>query len=67
MKSEVNEIEFPQELEIIIRERAELMLKKPEINKIYQSHKTYEEAKNWIFKMAVATLYGYTKQLIEVA
>ena len=37
-------------------DRAIEMLKNPQINNIYQSFETESEAKNWLFKSALATL-----------
>ncbi len=38
--------------------RTNEMLKDSRINAIYQSHKTKDEAENWLIKTAIATLMG---------
>ena len=40
----------------MVMERANEMLKDPQINKQYQAFKTVDEAKDWILKCALATL-----------
>lgn len=40
----------------IVMTRANEMLKDSRINAIYQSHKTKDEADNWLLRTALATL-----------
>ena len=40
----------------IVMERVNEMLKDDQINKLYQSYKTEDEAKDWLIKSAIATL-----------
>lgn len=49
--------ELPSELFETVMSRANAMLKEVEINKIYQSFKTEQLAKDWLIKTAIATLF----------
>ena len=41
-----------------IKERINLMLQDFQINFAYQGHKTEKEAQDWIFNLALCSLYG---------
>ena len=45
-----------EQMNQVVIDRANEMLKDKKINSIYQSFKTEEEAKDWIVKVALATL-----------
>ena len=45
-----------EQMNQVVIDRANEMLKDKKINSIYQSFKTEEEAKDWILEVALATL-----------
>ena len=45
-----------EQMNQVVIDRANEMLKDKKINSIYQSFKTEEDAKDWIVKVALATL-----------
>ena len=49
-------LQLPSDMLEIVISRANEMLKEFEINKIYQSFKTEDLAKEWLIKTALATL-----------
>lgn len=55
-------IQLPDDMLKTVMNRANEMLKNEEINAIYQAFKTKDEAKDWILKAALATLWGLPNQ-----
>jgi len=58
MKNAAQEIQMSDAMVATITDRINLMLANPEINTIYQSKPTQDEAQTWIWAMAVSSLLG---------